>query len=214
MPTANDRFKARFGSAFWYSLAAATALHFLLLAFNPSFALERYDRDTPPPLQLQPAAYDLPPEPAPIARPAFPVVTSGVDVVETFPTVPFDTYVPPTPAPPLAGRDAEGLREAFERFVPSMTAPRVLNSAEVEAALQRQYPALLREAGITGEVGVQLWLDESGRVVQSRVANSSGYEAMDAAALHVADVMRLTPALNRGRPVRVTVVVPVVFRVR
>lgn len=214
MSAANDRYKARLNHAYWYGLAAATIVHFLLLQYGPAFALERYDRPEAPPIRLQPPRPYLPPPPQPIARPAFPVASADVSVEATFAPVTFDEYVPPPPPPPAASSGSAEVRATFERFVPTMTAPRVLNAAEVERRLQQHYPPLLRDAGIEGVVGVQLWLDERGRVVDAQVVQTSGYPAMDAAALHLTDVMRLTPALNRGRPVRVTVVLPVQFQVR
>jgi protein TonB len=95
-----------------------------------------------------------------------------------------------------------------------MIEPRVLNQEEVERALARNYPPLLRDAGIGGQVEVQLWLDEKGGVVRAEISRTSGYEALDAAALKVVDVMRLSPALNRSQPTRVIVTIPIVFRAR
>src|SRR5690606_39277377 len=66
---------------------------------------------------------------------------------------------------------SRGVREdgGFEAFAPTMVAPRILNRAEVERALQRQYPSLLRDAGLGGTVLVMIWLDENGEVVRSRI---------------------------------------------
>ncbi|HEX7118019.1 MAG TPA: energy transducer TonB [Longimicrobiales bacterium] len=112
---------------------------------------------------------------------------------------------PPAPADELDG---------YEAFTPSMVAPRLLNASEVERVLERLYPAVLRDAGIGGTVRVRLWVDETGGVVRAEIAGTSGYEAMDRAALAVVDRMRLSPALNQGRPVRVQVELPLTFRSR
>jgi TonB family protein len=124
----------------------------------------------------------------------------------------FDRYVPePLTAPK---RTDDGDRDGFELFVPSMIAPVLLNAREIERELARNYPPLLRDAGVSGRVDVHLWLDESGGIVRAEVAQSSGHEAFDAAALRVVRVMRLSPARNRNTPVRVIVVLPVRFDVK
>lgn len=205
-----------FNEAFPISIGIATLLHFALLAWGPSFGTDvRYDVDDEPPIYLRPIELDLPAAPRAIPRPATPIISDAVtDETITLETVPFEQYVPPPPPPPAATSGGDRLREQFEAFVPSMTAPRILNAAAVERALEQRYPALLRDAGITGTVDVELWLDERGGVVRAQVARSSGHDSMDAAALSVVDVMRLSPALNRGRAVRVIVTVPIQFSVR
>jgi protein TonB len=95
-----------------------------------------------------------------------------------------------------------------------MVAPRLLNPEEVERELRRTYPAIMRDAGVGGQVDVNLWLDENGAIVKAEVGSSSGYQSLDDAALKVVGVMKLTPAQNRGMPVRVIVTLPVLYRVR
>jgi TonB family protein len=43
------------------------------------------------------------------------------------------------------------------------------------------------------------------------VKQSSGHEALDDAALKVAEVMRFTPAMNDGQPVSAWIDLPIVF---
>jgi len=51
-------------------------------------------------------------------------------------------------------------------------------------------------------------------VQQTQVNESSGYEALDQAALNVAEVYRFSPALNRENQVAVWVALPITFQVR
>lgn len=107
--------------------------------------------------------------------------------------------------------------EELERgptFTPFTVAPRIVNREEVVAAMEDEYPPLLRDAGIGGTVSVYFFLDEDGTVRDVRIDESSGHEALDRAALAVADVYRFTPALNRDRPVPVWVLFPITFAVR
>jgi protein TonB len=89
--------------------------------------------------------------------------------------------------------------------------PDIKNREEVQRALQREYPALLRDAGIGGTVLVWFFIDEDGHVVRTLVQESSGYEALDNAALKVAGIIQFTPALNRDKRVPVWISLPVTF---
>jgi protein TonB len=93
-------------------------------------------------------------------------------------------------------------------------APALQNLAEVQRALTREYPTVLRDSGIGGRVTVWFFIDEQGRGQQTRINESSGYEALDQAALNVAEVYRFSPALNRENRVQVWVSLPITFQVR
>ena len=69
--------------------------------------------------------------------------------------------------------------------------------------LEREYPPLLRDAGIGGSVVVWFYINAEGTVEEFLVKESSGHAAMDAAALKVADIIEFTPALNRDKRVPV-----------
>lgn len=98
-------------------------------------------------------------------------------------------------------------------FTPFTVAPSIVNREEVVAAMEKQYPPLLREAGIGGTVRVYFFINEEGTVEDTRIQESSGHEALDQAALNVAATYRFAPALNRDEPVPVWVVFPITFQV-
>lgn len=212
--TANDRFKRSFGSWFWGSMIAAVVVHFAAFAFWPdmtaadvSFTGEELTAvDLPPEVEI-------PPPPEAIARPATPVIAEA-DVSEditiaptTFEDNPVDELPPP---PEEQGQDIG----AAPTFTPYTVAPDITNRAEVGRALEREYPPLLRDAGIGGTVRVHFFIDENGRVQDTRLDQSSGHSQLDNAALAVADVMRFTPALNRDKKVPVWISLPITFQVR
>jgi TonB family protein len=89
--------------------------------------------------------------------------------------------------------------------------PELQNVNEVRDALISSYPPLLRDAGIGGTPVVWFFIDETGVVQRTQLSRSSGYDALDAAALNVASVMQFSPALNRDRVVAVWVEIPIVF---
>ncbi len=75
------------------------------------------------------------------------------------------------------------------------------------------YPPDLYARGVEGEVRLQLYVDSSGTVVpdSTRVAQSSGYPALDSAAVADAPRLRFSPALRNGRPVAATFLQPIRF---
>lgn len=99
-------------------------------------------------------------------------------------------------------------------FTPYTVAPAILNRTDVQKALERNYPARLKDAGIGGTVKVYFYIDAKGKVVNHRIDKSSGHAALDEAALRVADIMRFTPALNRDKKVPVWVSFPITFQVK
>ena len=97
-------------------------------------------------------------------------------------------------------------------FTPYTVKPELRNRDAVARALAVNYPVLLRERGIGGTVILRVFIDDSGKVVQSHVQQSSGEEVFDRAAIKVASVMKFTPALNRDQRVSVWLDMPVVFK--
>ena len=76
------------------------------------------------------------------------------------------------------------------------------------------YPQALLEQGIEGRVLLRLYVDAQGKLVgdSTRIAESSGYPALDSAAVQGAPSLRFSPALRRGRPVSAPFLQPVHFR--
>lgn len=96
-------------------------------------------------------------------------------------------------------------------FTPMTVRPELLNRADVGSALERNYPPLLRDAGIDGRADVWFYLDSLGVVQRTLIGETSGYPALDSAALAVARVMRFSPAYNREKRTAVWVEIPIVF---
>jgi periplasmic protein TonB len=214
--TANDQFKRGFGDWFWYSLAMAAVFHLVLFAFWPEMTAADYAGTS-----QELAAIDLPPEieipppPEQIARPATPVVSSAdIDDDITIAPTTFDANpIENLPPPPSAAAGTEDISRA-PTFTPMTVRPELQNSAEVQRVLVRNYPPLLRDAGIGGTPIVWFFIDENGRVLRTTLSKSSGYPALDEAAIAVAQQMRFSPALNRDKKVQVWVEIPIVFTAR
>ena len=140
------------------------------------------------------------PDPAPPVNPSEPWVEPG----------------PPAPGPPRdptqPGTGIGTGEELRDGFVVSRTMPAILNRPQVEQALQRNYPAILRDSGIGGTVMLWLLVDENGRVTDAQIKDSSGHEALDKAAMKVGEVIRFSAGMNHDSRVKVWVALPVVFR--
>jgi protein TonB len=212
---ANDRFKRSFNTWLWGSLLTATAAHFAMFMFWPDMTAATVPAEGDPIYVVDiPDEIPLPPEPEPISRPAIPVVTM-VDISEDItisPTTFRDNPVETLPDPP---RDEAGGSLIDEPgFTPMTVPPTLTNQREVRRALEREYPAILRDAGIGGRVLVHFFIDEEGIVRRTLVAATSGHASLDEAALRVAGVARFTPALNLDRMVPVWIQLPITFEVR
>ncbi|MCY3611010.1 MAG: TonB family protein [Gemmatimonadetes bacterium] len=210
--SANGRFKNSFSSWFWSSMIAATMVHFGFFAYlefaePPDLSLN----GEPPEVINLPPDVVLPPAPEAIARPAIPVI-APTDI-ETDITIDPTTFtslsVDDLPEPP---GEVELDVSAAPVIVPYTVEPDYTNAAEVMRALEREYPPLLRDAGIGGTVQVWFFIDENGAVQNQLVQVTSGHTALDEAALRVAPVFRFTPALNRDKAVPVWVSLPITFR--
>ncbi len=99
-------------------------------------------------------------------------------------------------------------------FTPYTVGPEITNRLEVQRALESEYPPLLRDAGIGGTTKIWFFIDEQGQVRATRIAESSGSDPLDDAALEVAGMISFTPAKNRDKPVPVWVSFPITFQVR
>jgi protein TonB len=213
--TANDRFKESSRSWFWGSMILATLAHFAVLNLWPELSAQDLSTESGEILVVDlPPDVVIPPDPEPITRPASPVVSS-VEIDETItisPTTFRDNPVDRLPPPPdstLSSRISK-----TPTFTPFTVRPGVRNREEVRRALIREYPPILREAGIGGTVEVWFQVDENGVVQTKLVKISSGHEALDRAALMVAEVIEFSPALNRDKRVQVWISLPITFNIR
>lgn len=213
--TANERFKRSFGAWFWGSMIVATVAHFCVFNFWPEMTAEdvSFTSNELEAIELPPEI-EIPPPPEAIARPATPVMAS-TDIDEDItiaPTTFEDNPVEDLPPPPTETATTD--IGAAPVFTPFTVRPDIKNRAEVSRAMEREYPPLLRDAGIGGTVEVWFFIDENGVVVRNLVNQSSGHKALDDAALKVADIIEFTPALNRDKRVPVWISLPITFTTR
>jgi len=215
---ANDRFKSHFRTTLWSSLIVATLVHFAAFAYWPELTTQDFSFTAEELVSIEiPPEIEIPPPPSAIVRPATPIIAAaGIDddvtiAPTTFAMNPVETLpdLPPPPSNAVADDLAAG-----PVFTPFTVAPSILNRDEVMQAMVKNYPPLLRSAGIGGTVRVFFYIDQDGTVQDYRIQESSGHSQLDEAALAVAGLYRFSPALNRDKRVPVWVLFPIEFQVR
>jgi TonB family protein len=87
--------------------------------------------------------------------------------------------------------------------------PKMLNTD-----LPFRYPAALYARKVQGNVTLRLHVDRDGlvRPDSTRIEESSGYAALDSAAVKGSQDLRFVPAKLHGAPMPVTILFPVYFR--
>lgn len=77
-----------------------------------------------------------------------------------------------------------------------------------------RYPAALYARKVQGNVTLRLRIDRDGQVNtdSTRIEESSGYAALDSAAVRGSQELHFVPAKLRGEPMPVTILFPVYFR--
>ncbi|HET8622065.1 MAG TPA: energy transducer TonB [Gemmatimonadales bacterium] len=99
--------------------------------------------------------------------------------------------------------------------VPAATGPQIEGApVALNAESPVVYPEPLLAQRIEGTVLLRLYADSNGMIhpESTRVAESSGYPALDSAALAGAPGLRFAPAVHEGRPVATAFLQPIQFR--
>jgi protein TonB len=77
-----------------------------------------------------------------------------------------------------------------------------------------RYPPALYAQKVQGNVTLRIYIDSNGAIVadSTRVAETSGFSALDSAAMKGSRDLKFDPAKTRGQPVPVSILLPVFFR--
>jgi protein TonB len=148
--------------------------------------------------------------PPPPARPSVPIPTEDEDVPEDLTIeeteIDFNEEPPPPPPPPKE-------EEETPIFVPYDSPPKPIGGY---AAIQKNlvYPEIARRAGVEGTVIIQALIDTKGNVVKTRVLKSLGNNGCDEAAIAAIRKTKWKPAMQRDKPVKVWVSIPVIFKLK
>ena len=88
-------------------------------------------------------------------------------------------------------------------------APQMLNKE-----LPFRYPPALFAQKVQGNVMLRIYIDRNGQIVpdSTHVAETSGFSALDSAAVKGSRDLKFAPARTEGQPVPVSILLPVFFR--
>lgn len=77
-----------------------------------------------------------------------------------------------------------------------------------------RYPPALYAQKVQGNVTLRIYIDSNGAIVadSTRVAETSGFSALDSAAMKGSRDLKFEPAKTEGMPVPVSILLPVFFR--
>ena len=148
--------------------------------------------------------------PAP-ARPAVPIESEDEDIpddvtIETT-DINLDELPPPPPPPSQEESDEDYL------FVPYDEPPTPLGGfGSIQKNLK--YPEIARKAGVEGKVIIHVLVDAKGNVVKTKVLKSLGNNGCDEAAIAAIKKVKWKPAMQRDKPVKVWVSIPVIFQLK
>lgn len=84
----------------------------------------------------------------------------------------------------------------------------------VNKELPFRYPPALYAQKVQGNVTLRIYIDSNGSIVpdSTRVAETSGFNALDSAAMKGSRDLKFEPAKTQGQPVPVSILLPVFFR--
>ncbi|NQV37005.1 MAG: energy transducer TonB [Candidatus Marinimicrobia bacterium] len=74
------------------------------------------------------------------------------------------------------------------------------------------YPEIAREAGIEGQIIIQVYIDESGDVTETVVLKSIPNTGLDEAAIEAIRITKFKPAMQKDKPVGVWISIPIQFK--
>lgn len=117
--------------------------------------------------------------------------------------------VPPPPPPPPQKQEEEPEPEVFV-VVEEM--PELIGGQQAIYNCIK-YPEIARKAGVEGRVIVQFIVNEQGNVSDAQVLRGVG-AGLDEEALRCIGQLKFKPGKQRGRPVRVRMSLPVIFRLQ
>ena len=106
-------------------------------------------------------------------------------------------------------KDAKKMIEALQSSVAPDSLPVMLNDE-----LPFKYPPELYARRVQGNVTLRIHIDSVGQIApeSTTVAESSGYPALDTAAVIGARALQFRPAFAKGLPLAISVLFPVYFR--
>ena len=148
--------------------------------------------------------------PPPPPKPPIPIEAPADDVLEDIEIadteIDFDAQMEAPPPP------EKKVEEEPTYFVAVEEMPAPIGGI---VAIQKKivYPEIAKRAGVEGKVYVLAFVDETGTVTKAQIIKGIG-AGCDEAALDAVQKTKFTPGKQRGKPVRVQVSIPILFKLQ
>ena len=199
-----------------WEISLIISLAILIVAFKyfPKFEAEIMQIDAPQELidveDVEATKQEQAPPPPP--KPPIPIEAPTDDVLEDveIESTELDetaTISAPPPPPVVEEEDSEPV---FFVAVEQMPEP-IGGIAAIQSKIV--YPEIAKRAGVQGRVFVKAYVDESGNVNKVELIRGIG-AGCDEAAMEAVQSVKFKPGKQRGKPVKVQVTVPVLFRLQ
>jgi protein TonB len=166
-----------------------------------------------------PTEHNEPPRPSPIKTEIPITQTKNIQTIEVSSSEPesegkpeIDQTTPVAPVGPIESDEPEVCNQCIETFPEQAAEP--VGGYSAFYSLMRdnmKYPKKARNFEVEGRVFVEFVVNRDGSVVDTKVIKGVGY-GCDEEAMRVIGLSKWNPGKQRGRPVRVKMVLPVVFK--
>jgi len=205
--------RAKYGKTFEISLIIALALMIVAFKFFPKLEKSQVDLEGPQELftveDIQHTKQENRPPPPP--KPPIPIEAPSEDVLEDIEIG--DTEIDineQMEAPPP--KEEKKVEEEPTYFVAVEEMPEPIGGIK---GIQEKivYPEIAKRAGVEGKVYVLAFVDETGIVTKAQVLKGIG-AGCDEAALDAVLKTKFKPGKQRGKPVKVQVSIPIIFKLQ
>lgn len=206
--------RAKYKRYFEISLIIALAILIVAFKYFPDIKSDEIVLEGPQELftveDIQQTKQENRPPPPP--KPPIPIEAPSDDVLEDIEIedteIDFDAEMEAPPPPPKE----EVVEEEPTYFVAVEEMPEPIGGIK---AIQEKivYPEIAKRASVEGKVYILAFVDESGNVTKANVIKGIG-AGCDEAALDAVLKTKFKPGKQRGKPVKVQVSIPVVFKLQ
>ena len=150
--------------------------------------------------------------PPPPPKPPIPIEAPSDEVLDDVEIEETDLNENANVAPPPPPPKVEKKEEEPVFFVAVEQQPQPIGGIQ---GIQKRivYPEIAKRAGVQGRVYVRAYVDEKGIVRKAEVVKGIG-AGCDEAAVKAVMETRFKPGMQRGKPVKVQVMVPILFKLR
>lgn len=150
--------------------------------------------------------------PPPPPKPPIPIEAPSEDVLEDIEIASTEIDFTATIEAPPPPKEEKKIEEEPTYFVAVEEMPEPIGGMQAIQSKIR-YPEIAKRAGVEGRVYVLAFVDENGDVTKAEILKGLG-AGLDEEALNAVKKTKFKPGKQRGKPVRVQVSIPILFKLQ